>query len=123
MGHDAHAVYKASHHLVGKAVIVRLRNFSFMRGALFSIDPENGNVILFALPDNEQHDGIRTNAIMAHAVTSVESDDEGTDIQALRAFLGEDMRGKHESVPLATSHTTPEELQTFLHQVFTKYVL
>ncbi|KDO28353.1 hypothetical protein SPRG_06592 [Saprolegnia parasitica CBS 223.65] len=105
----AHAVYVAHAHLVGAAVVLRQTNMSFLRGALYSVDPENGIVVLLTLDDDAM--AVQSRAVMSHAIAAIEEDaDGGVDIAALRAHVNARAQSKrfesHEAAQLA--------LQTFL---------
>ncbi|EQC26418.1 hypothetical protein SDRG_15763 [Saprolegnia diclina VS20] len=87
----AHAVYVAHADLVGAAVVLRQTNMSFLRGALFSLDPENGVAVLLTLDDEAT--AVQSRAVMGHAIAAIEEDaDGGVDIAALRAWV--DARGQ-----------------------------
>ncbi|KAF0703667.1 Aste57867_7566 [Aphanomyces stellatus] len=104
-----HPLYEANETLQGRAVVVSLHSLVFVRGALFSIDPESGNVILFQCDDDTPTDKVRTQTVMAHAIASIEVDEEGMDIATLRRRLDQTGAGKANTL-------TPDTVQRFLHE-------
>ncbi|OQR83330.1 hypothetical protein ACHHYP_14830 [Achlya hypogyna] len=109
-GGSAHGTYIAHDRLVGSAVVVRLRNLSFVQGALFSLDPESGLAVLFVLDTDTP--GVRTQAIMADAIASIEAaTDDAMDIAAISTWI--DAHGS-DGGSEQTSEETRAALQAFL---------
>ncbi|RHY73718.1 hypothetical protein DYB30_008653 [Aphanomyces astaci] len=98
----AHPIYETYAELLGDAVVVSLHSLAFLRGALFGIDPENGNVILFEWLPDENDKAVRTHTVMAHAIASIErdTDESSTDVSAIRLRLAATMQLSHASQTL-----------------------
>ncbi|RHZ37881.1 hypothetical protein DYB31_007625 [Aphanomyces astaci] len=98
----AHPIYETYAELLGDAVVVSLHSLAFLRGALFGIDPENGNVILFEWLPNENDKAVRTHTVMAHAIASIErdTDESSTDVSTIRLRLAATMQLSHASQTL-----------------------
>ncbi|CAK4644825.1 hypothetical protein LEN26_001050 [Aphanomyces euteiches] len=103
-----HSLYETHVDLIGAAVIVKLHSLAFIRGALFSIDPENGNVILFQFEPTDAAE-VCTQGVMAHTITSIEKDDEGMDLQAIQESI------ERTHAP-SNVERTPVEVQSFLQE-------
>ncbi|OQS07657.1 hypothetical protein THRCLA_00348 [Thraustotheca clavata] len=94
--------------LIGKAVKVHLQNKSFLHGALYSIDPENDNVILFILDKDTSK--VLTRLIMGHTIVSITNDDEeNMDIDAIKVWLQEHVEDQHEPLSLEATRTALQE--------------
>ncbi|KAF0765199.1 hypothetical protein AaE_002999 [Aphanomyces astaci] len=98
----AHPIYETYAELLGDAVVVSLHSLAFLRGALFGIDPENGNVILFEWLPDENDKAVRTHTVMAHAIASIErdTDESSTDVSTIRLRLAATMQLSHASQTL-----------------------
>jgi hypothetical protein len=55
-------------------VRIYLKDSSFLTGLLYSLDPENGNVLLLFYEDDPQN--MRMKMIMAHAIQRIEKDED-----------------------------------------------
>ncbi|ETW06849.1 hypothetical protein, variant [Aphanomyces invadans] len=106
----AHPMYDRYASFQGDAVVVSLNTLAFVRGALFSIDPENGNVVLFEWLQDENK-VVRTHTVMAHAIMSIklDTDEGGTDINTIRQRLAATM-------PSSAANSTPVAIQQYLQQ-------
>ena len=114
----AHCLYENYDTLIGEHVAIHLQDNAFIRGTLFSIDPENGNVILFSidLPFTAK-DGVRTQTIMGHSIAKIVQDEDGLNMSGVKKLLEEySLKSKSDSLALSPNITV-EKIQAVLQQV------